>query len=97
MNLETMRDIGRVAAGGLVDFARDLATPTLRLGVTGLSRAGKTVFITALIQALLRGGRLPAFAAASEGRIFRAYLEPQPDDSLPRFRYEDNLAALTAE
>jgi len=97
MILQTMRDMGRLAAGGLVDFARDLATPTLRLGVTGLSRAGKTVFITALVQALLRGGRLPAFAAASGGRILRAYLEPQPDDSLPRFRFEENLAALAAE
>ncbi len=86
---------GRLAAGGLKDFAVGLASPSLRLGVTGLSRAGKTVFITALVQALLQGGRLPAFAASSGGRIKRAYLEPQPDDDLPRFRYEDHLEALT--
>ena len=36
-------------AGAYLD---DLTTPTLRLGVTGLSRAGKTVFITALVNAL---------------------------------------------
>ena len=87
-------DAGRMAAGGLKDFASGLVNPTLRLGVTGLSRAGKTVFITALIHALTQGARLPLFEA--RGRITRAYLEPQPDDDLPRFAYEDHLAKLTA-
>ncbi|MBC8038221.1 MAG: YcjX family protein, partial [Rhizobiales bacterium] len=96
MKLSDVIDGGRLAAGGLRDFAVGLASPSLRLGVTGLSRAGKTVFITALVHALLKGGRLPAFAASSGGRINRVYLEPQPDDDLPRFRYEDHLEALTA-
>lgn len=95
MKLSDVMDTGRLAAGGLLDFAVGLASPSLRLGVTGLSRAGKTVFITALVQALLKGGRLPAFTASSSGRITRAFLEPQPDDDLPRFRYEDHLEALT--
>jgi uncharacterized protein len=69
----------------------------LRLGVTGLSRAGKTVFITALVNNLIGRASLPVFRAASEGRIARATLEPQPDDSVPRFAYEDHLAALTGE
>ena len=69
----------------------------LRLGVTGLSRAGKTVFITALVQALTKGARLPVFRAASEGRIARAVLEPQPDDAVPRFAIEDHVRALTLE
>jgi len=68
--------------------------PTMRLGVTGLSRAGKTVFITALVHNLLQGGRLPLFRAQQEGRIASAYLEPQPDDGVPRFQYEDHIAAL---
>ena len=68
---------------------------SLRLGVTGLSRAGKTVFITALVQNLLKGGRLPVFRAQAEGRLIRATLEAQPDDAVPRFAYEDHLAALT--
>ena len=77
----------------------DYVTGTgLRLGVTGLSRAGKTVFITALVQALTtRGARLPVFAAAAEGRISRGILEPQPDDGVPRFAVEDHLVALTVE
>jgi predicted YcjX-like family ATPase len=72
----------------------DYLTPSVRLGVTGLSRAGKTVFITALVRNLVSGGRLPFFAADAEHRIVRAYLEPQPDDSVPRFDYEDHLGDL---
>ncbi|QKP77869.1 YcjX family protein [Methyloligella sp. GL2] len=78
-------------------FASDLTHPTLRLGVTGLARAGKTVFITALIHNLLSGGRLPFFDAVAEGRVTRAFLEPQPDDTVPRFDFESHLAALTSE
>ena len=81
-------DGSRVAVGGLADFAGNFTAPTVRLGVTGLARAGKTVFITTLIHALLKQARLPVFEAQSEGRILRAYLEPQPNDDLPRFAYE---------
>jgi predicted YcjX-like family ATPase len=80
------------SAGGL---ASDWLTPSVRLGVTGLARAGKTVFITALVHNLVQGGRLPFFSAASQGRLLRAYLEPQPDDGVPRFAYEEHLARLT--
>jgi len=76
--------------------AGDWFTTPLRLGVTGLARSGKTVFITALVHNLIAGGRLPFLNAATQGRIIRAYLEPQPDDSVPRFAYEDHLAKLTA-
>ncbi|MCB1505959.1 MAG: YcjX family protein [Hyphomicrobiaceae bacterium] len=72
-------------------------TPTLRLGVTGLSRAGKTVFITSLVRNLIVGGRLPFFKPHAEGRILRAFLEPQPDDDVPRFDYERHLTALSAQ
>ena len=74
----------------------DYLTPSVRLGVTGLSRAGKTVFITALVRNLVTGGRLPFFTPDAEHRIVRAYLEPQPDDSVPRFDYEAHLADLLA-
>jgi uncharacterized protein len=75
-------------------YLTDMMTPTLRLGVTGLSRSGKTVFITALIHNLVSGGRLPFFFPEAEGRIERAYLEPQPDDAVPRFDYEEHLETL---
>ena len=69
--------------------------PVIRLGVTGLARAGKTVFITALVANLLDRGRMPQFAAAASGAIRAAWLEPQPDDTVPRFEYETHLDALT--
>jgi hypothetical protein len=71
--------------------------PVIRLGVTGLSRAGKTVFITGLVANLLERGRMPQLRAAAEGRIEAVYLQPQPDDTLPRFAYEDHLAAMTGD
>src|SRR6202142_4237156 len=82
----------RVVARSLLDYVQGGA---LRLGVTGLSRAGKTVFVTALINNLIAGSRMPVLAASAEGRITRARLEPQPDDAVPRFAYEDHLAALS--
>jgi predicted YcjX-like family ATPase len=69
--------------------------PVIRLGVTGLARSGKTVFITSLVANLLDRGRMPGLLAASEGRIEAAFLQPQPDDTVPRFEYEAHLAALT--
>src|SRR3954451_15802974 len=87
----------RLSARALLDYGESFFNPTIRLGVTGLSRAGKTVFITALIHGLVRGGRLPVFEALASGRIARAYLAPQPDDGVPRFAYEGHVRALVAE
>jgi uncharacterized protein len=87
----------RLAGRALGEFGLGLFNPTVRLGVTGLSGAGKTVFITALVHQLLHGGRLPVFEALANGRIARARLEPQPDDAVPRFDYETHIRALTAE
>lgn len=72
-----------------------LFEPVIRLGVTGLSRAGKTVFITSLVANLLDRGRMPALTAAANGTIRAAYLQPQPDDTVPRFDFESHLSALT--
>lgn len=72
------------------------ADRVIRLGVTGLSRAGKTVFITTLVANLMDRGRMPQLVAASNGAISTAYLQPQPDDTLPRFDYETYLGQITA-
>lgn len=93
----TITDEIGIALGNLADAAAAPFTPTLRLGVTGLSRAGKTIFITALIHNLLTGGRLPGFAALTEGRFIGARLAEHPDAGIPRFAYEQHLAALTAK
>ena len=69
--------------------------PVIRLGVTGLSRAGKTVFITSLVANLMDRARMPGLIATP--RITAAYLQPQPDDTLPRFDFENHLAELTSD
>ncbi|MEM1315823.1 MAG: YcjX family protein [Pseudomonadota bacterium] len=68
--------------------------PTLRLGVTGLSRAGKTVFIASLVQSLMDRGRMKLLSAEAEGRILAAALRPGPDRRTPRFDQEAHMAAL---
>ena len=97
MRLSDITDTTAVALRDAGKRLSDLVTPSVRLGVTGLARSGKTVFITALIRNLMAGGRLPFLAAMAEGRIARAYLEPQPDDRVARFGYEEHLAELAGD
>ncbi|PWL17910.1 amino acid regulated cytosolic protein [Falsochrobactrum shanghaiense] len=95
--LTSFSDEAKIAFDTLTERASGLLSPSLRLGVTGLSRAGKTVFITALVHNMVHGGRLPMFEAYKSGRISRSLLEPQPDDAVPRFQYEEHLSALLDE
>jgi uncharacterized protein len=92
--MTTIADEALIALDTIAGRTASLVNPSLRLGVTGLSRAGKTVFISALVHNLIHGGRLPMFEPRKSGRVARAYLEPQPDDAVPRFQYEDHVAAL---
>src|SRR3954466_14866058 len=87
----------RLSARALLDYGDNLFNPTVRLGVTGLSRAGKTVFITALVHGLARGGRFPVFESLATGRVAGARLAPQPDDAVPRFAYEQHLRTLIGQ
>jgi predicted YcjX-like family ATPase len=96
-SLTTFTDEARIALDTFAERAAGLMSPSLRLGVTGLSRAGKTVFISALVHNLIHGGRLPLFEAQKSRRIARAFLEEQPDDAVPRFQYEDHVAALVSD
>ncbi|WP_111535934.1 YcjX family protein [Palleronia aestuarii] len=84
---------GVEAVSGTVTGA--FSDEVIRLGVTGLSRAGKTVFITSLVANLMNRGRMGQLRAAANGSIRTAYLQPQPDDTVPRFDYETHLDALT--
>src|SRR5437868_6459410 len=74
---------------------------TVRLAVTGLSRSGKTAFITSLVQNLLsavgRPGRLPFLRAAAERRILAAQLLAPQADEVPPFPLEQTVAALAAD
>lgn len=69
----------------------------LRLAVTGLSRSGKTAFITSLVHQLLSlhsGARLPLFSAAREERLTGVKRVPQLDLGTSRFTYDEGLAQL---
>jgi predicted YcjX-like family ATPase len=97
LDLERMTTgFARRIEDAVTDFTGALFDPVVRLGVTGLSRAGKTVFITSLVANLLERGRMPQLRAVAENRIQAAYLQPQPDHTIPRFAYEDHLDALMA-
>ena len=97
MDQTPLLEQARISLAGLRDFANDITSPNIRLGVTGLSRAGKTVFITALIHALTHKGRLPLLSAYREGRLLSVRLAPGPDPAIPRFAYEQHVEALTGD
>lgn len=98
MVLSSITDgISRGIEGATASLSEALFEPVIRLGVTGLSRAGKTVFITGLVANLLDRGRMPQLSAQAAGRIESVWLQPQPDVTLPRFDYEGHLAALTGD
>ncbi len=96
-SLTSISDEAAIVFDNIADRAANLVNPTLRLGVTGLSRAGKTVFISSLVHNLLHGGRLPLFEPQRSGRISNTRLEEQPDDAIPRFQYEDHIRALVKD
>jgi predicted YcjX-like family ATPase len=90
------------ALAGVSDIARAVAgRERLRLAVTGLSRAGKTVFLTSLVANLLAAGpgarTLPALEAACGGRLTGARLVPADTESTPRFDATGHLQALAAD
>lgn len=78
-----------------LDAGRGIVERRLRLGVTGLAEAGKTVFVTALVQALLHPAGLPRLPVVAQGRLRSVLLRPQPSQDLPRFPFEDCVARLT--
>lgn len=88
-----LRDMRRQAShlGDSVNEA--LFEPVVRVGVTGLARSGKTVFISSLVANLLDRGRMTGLQG--HANIRAAYLKPQPDDTVPRFDFESHLDTMT--
>lgn len=69
----------------------------LRLAVTGLSRSGKTAFITSLVNQLLNvhnGANLPLFSVVRDERLLGVRRVPQRDMGIARFSYDSGLAEL---
>jgi len=81
-----------------------LPNSTVRLAVTGLSRVGKTVFITSLIHNLLAAAlaypngrhRMPLLKVAGEGRLISASLQGAAAQKVPQFPYKEYIAGLAA-
>lgn len=69
----------------------------VKLAVTGLSRAGKTAFITSLVNQLLHtstNSNLPLFSPVRDGRLIGAKRIAQTNLKLPRFAYESAISNL---
>ncbi|UYG06465.1 YcjX family protein [Halomonas sp. M4R1S46] len=69
----------------------------LRLAVTGLSRSGKTAFLTSLVNQLRHAGleaRLDLLPAARDGRLLGARRVEQHDLGVPRFPFDRAMSAL---
>ncbi|MGS0677323.1 YcjX family protein [Shewanella sp. 0m-4] len=75
----------------------------LRLAVTGLAGAGKTAFITGLVNQLLHSGiaetssHLPLWQVARDGRLYGVKRDMQPDLTIPSFNYDGAMKSLTTE
>jgi len=68
-----------------------------KLAVTGLSRSGKTVFITSLVHQLLNSvesNHLPFFDIVSSRRVQGVKAMHHPDMHIPAFRYDDSISKL---
>jgi uncharacterized protein len=74
---------------------------TIRIGITGLARAGKTALLTSLAANLLAlsTGRpaLPAVSDRLRGRRLRVSIAPAAASSIPRFEVASHIAALAAD
>ncbi|MEJ2623913.1 MAG: YcjX family protein [Pseudolabrys sp.] len=84
-------DLGGVLAdlADAADLTEWAKGSTVWLAVTGLSRAGKTVFITSLVHNLLSvlhyPNRMPLLNVVGEGRLRAATLQGVKAGLLPRF------------
>ncbi len=96
----------RDATFGVAELGRSLlgqmtGQERIRLAVTGLTRAGKTVFLTSLVANLLAAGRgqrtLPALEQAAGGRLRAVRVVPAGVQSMPRFDVAAHLTALAAD
>lgn len=83
----------------LTQFAQRGLNNHLRLAITGLSRSGKTAFITSMVDQLLHiqssdNPNLPLFSAARNRQIISVKRVEQGDPTIPRFEYDKNRACF---
>ncbi|GGI75313.1 YcjX family protein [Shewanella gelidii] len=86
-----------------LDLASRSADRHLRLAVTGLAGAGKTAFITGLVNQLLASGTcsnqssLPLWQVNREGRLLGVKSSMQPDLDIATFDYPSAMACFSQE
>ncbi|WCE28330.1 YcjX family protein [Vibrio sp. SCSIO 43137] len=82
------------------DFINRGMDSHLKLAVTGLSRAGKTAFITSLVNQMLHSStadNLPLFHVSRDRRLIGAKRVPQQNLMVPRFGYDESMEALFSQ
>src|SRR5262249_60749642 len=90
--VSTILEEARLAAHALAEYAGGLVNPTVRLRVTGLTRAGKTVFMTAPVHNLFPGGRPPGVEGPSSRGGGGGRPPPPARPAVPRFARQDPRA-----
>jgi hypothetical protein len=75
-------------------FGQRLANQHLRVGITGVSGAGKTAFLTSLIHQLTQPQQLPFFQVMQQQRYLGGLCVPNLVAQRPRFPFELNLQQL---
>lgn len=84
----------------VTDFVNRSLDSHVRIAVTGLSRAGKTAFITSMVNQLLHSSthdNLPLLDCARDQRLIGAKRVPQSNLMVPRFHYDEALDQLEGE
>jgi predicted YcjX-like family ATPase len=99
VNLSWLPPIFAEASERLAGSVGELAGgATVWLAVTGLSRSGKTVFVTSLIHNLLscahNPNRMPLLGVVGERRLVAATVEAASANRLPQFPYLDNIERM---
>ncbi len=87
---------GRIEEG-FRRFGEAVAGDRLRLAVTGLSRSGKTVFVTCLAHHLERGSGLPFLNAVADRRYVGAKVVTRLPKGVDPFPFRAHQAALAGE
>ena len=72
----------------------------IRIAVTGLSRAGKTAFITSFINQLLcvkENPNLPFFSLFKRGDFIGSKFQSYEDLHIPQFKYDEAMTRITTD
>src|SRR3954454_24610830 len=93
--------VAAVRSAGLMAADALRLRSTVRIGITGLARAGKTALLTSLAANLLAlsAGRpaLPAISDRLRGRRLAVSVAPAAASDIPRFEVGSHTAALAAD